>query len=126
MAEAVWNGSLRLSLVSCAIYLSSATSAATVSGSNNSGGAFNVTDSNVGGLTVGAGNLNAAAGRATLQADALTIESEQEVFAAMTALRDGRGEFADALIGALGAKSGCSRTLTFDRKAVRLPGFALA
>ena len=44
----------------------------------------------------------------------------------MTALGDGRGAFADALIGALGAKAGCSRTVTFDRKAARLPGFVLA
>ena len=49
-----------------------------------------------------------------LQADALVVENEQEVFAAAAALRDGHGEFADALIGALGAKAGCSRTLTFD------------
>ena len=53
------------------------------------------------------------------------VESEQEVFTAMIALKQGRGSFADALIGALGAKAGCSRTLTFDRKALRLPGFEL-
>jgi predicted nucleic-acid-binding protein len=61
-----------------------------------------------------------------LQADTLVVESEQEVFAATTALKDGRGSFADALIGALGAKVGCSQTLTFGRKALRLPGFAPA
>ncbi len=61
-----------------------------------------------------------------LQADTLIVDSEQEVFAATAALREGRGGFADALIGALGAKAGCFRTLTFDRKAARLPGFALA
>jgi predicted nucleic-acid-binding protein len=66
----------------------------------------------------------AAAIERMLQADGLLVENEQEVFAAMIALRDGRGEFADALIGALGAKAGCSRALTFDRKAARLPGFA--
>jgi predicted nucleic-acid-binding protein len=62
----------------------------------------------------------------TLQADTLVVENEQEIFAAMTALRDGRGEFADALIVGLGGKAGCSCTLTFDRKAARLPGFVLA
>jgi predicted nucleic-acid-binding protein len=67
----------------------------------------------------------AAAIERTLQADVLVVESEQEVFAAMIALREGRGSFADALIGALGARAGCSRTLTFDRKALRLPGFEL-
>lgn len=61
----------------------------------------------------------------TLGADVLIVENEQEVFTALTALREGRGSFADALIGALGAKAGCSHTLTFDRKAARLPQFKL-
>lgn len=60
-----------------------------------------------------------------LEAAALVVEGEREVFTAMTALREGRGEFADALIGALSATAGCSRTLTFDRGALRLPGFEL-
>lgn len=60
-----------------------------------------------------------------LQADMFVVENEQEVFVAMSALKDGHGSFADALIGALGARVGCSRTMTFDRKAARLPGFAL-
>ena len=51
------------------------------------------------------------------------VENEQEVFTAMIALKEGRGSFADALIGALGTKAGCSRTLAFDRKVLRLPGF---
>ena len=62
----------------------------------------------------------------TLQAEILVVECEQEVFAAMTALAEGLGTFADALIGALGAKAGCTATLTFDRKALRLPDFELA
>jgi predicted nucleic-acid-binding protein len=41
------------------------------------------------------------------------------------ALKEGSGSFADALIGALGAKAGCTRTLTFDKSALRLPGFEL-
>ena len=61
-----------------------------------------------------------------LQADRLVVEHEQEVFEAMLALRAGHADFADALIGALGSKAGCTSTLTFDRKAARLPGFALA
>ncbi|MFZ0887325.1 MAG: type II toxin-antitoxin system VapC family toxin, partial [Candidatus Binataceae bacterium] len=67
----------------------------------------------------------AAAIERTLEADVLTIESEQEVFTAMIALKEGRGSFADALIGALAAKAGCSHTLTFDQKALQLPGFKL-
>ncbi len=60
-----------------------------------------------------------------LQTDVLVVEDEQEVFTAMIALKKGQGSFADALIAALGSKRGCSRTLTFDRKALRLPGFEL-
>ena len=61
-----------------------------------------------------------------LQIDSLLIESEQEVFAAMIAFKQGRGSFADALIAALGTKAGCEYTLTFDRKALRLTGFEQA
>jgi predicted nucleic-acid-binding protein len=68
----------------------------------------------------------AAAVERILQADVILVESEQEVFAAMVALRDGQSSFADALIGALGAKAGCLHTVTFDRKALRLPGFEAA
>ncbi len=60
-----------------------------------------------------------------LQTDVLVVESEQEVFTAMIALKEGQGSFADAVIAALGARRGCSRTLTFDRKALRLPGFEI-
>src|SRR5262249_11102292 len=58
-----------------------------------------------------------------LQVDVLVIESEQEVFAAMTALQQGLGSFADALIGALGARAGCSHTMTFDQQALQIPTF---
>ena len=51
-----------------------------------------------------------------LQVEVLAIENEQEVFTAMIALRQGRGSFADALIAELGARAGCTRTLTFDQK----------
>jgi predicted nucleic-acid-binding protein len=67
----------------------------------------------------------AAAIEGMLQTDVFVIENEQEVFSAMIAFKQGLGSFADALIGALGARAGCSRTLTFDRKALRLDGFAL-
>jgi len=60
-----------------------------------------------------------------LQTDVLIVENEQEVFTAMVALKSGEGSFADALIGALGARASCDRTLTFDHKALRLPGFEL-
>jgi predicted nucleic-acid-binding protein len=68
----------------------------------------------------------AAALERVLQADTLVVESEQEVFTATTALKERTGSFADALIGALGARAGCARTLTFDKSALGLPGFELA
>jgi len=61
-----------------------------------------------------------------LQTRTFIVENEIEVFFAMTALKQGRATFTDALIRALGARAGCSVTLTFDRKAARLPGFAPA
>jgi predicted nucleic-acid-binding protein len=45
------------------------------------------------------------------------------VFTATITVKEGRGSFADALIGALGARMGCSHTVTFDQKALRLPTF---
>ena len=60
-----------------------------------------------------------------LQVEVLALENEQQVFTAMVALKQGRGSFADALIAELGARVGCTRTLTFDQKAVRFPAFEL-
>jgi predicted nucleic-acid-binding protein len=68
----------------------------------------------------------AAAVERILQVDVLVVEAEQEVFTAMIALKEGQGSFADAMITALGTKSGCSYTWTFDRKALRLRGFKAA
>ncbi len=67
----------------------------------------------------------AAAIERILQTDVFSVENEQEVFTAMIVFKDGRGSFADALIAELSAKAGCSFTLTFDHKALRLPGFKL-
>jgi predicted nucleic-acid-binding protein len=58
-----------------------------------------------------------------LQTAVLVVQNEQQVFAAMTVLKDGSGSFADGLILALATKAGCSKTVTFDRKALRLTGF---
>jgi predicted nucleic-acid-binding protein len=59
-----------------------------------------------------------------LEADVLVVENEQQVFVAMMAVKEGRGSFSDALIGALGTKAGCSHTVTFDQGALQLPAFA--
>ena len=68
----------------------------------------------------------AAAIERMLQSDVLVVEHEREVFTAMVAFQEGRGAFADGLIAELGTRAGCGHTLTFDRKARRLPGFRLA
>jgi predicted nucleic-acid-binding protein len=68
----------------------------------------------------------AAAVEILLQTDVLVIENEQEVFTAMIALKERRGDFADAMIAGLGAKAGCEHTVTFDHKALRLSGFELS
>jgi predicted nucleic-acid-binding protein len=60
-----------------------------------------------------------------LQVDVLIVEDEQQVFTAMVPLKQGRASFGDALIAELGTRAGCTRTLTFDQKAGRLPGFEL-
>ena len=71
---------------------------------------------------LGAHDIAAAIER-MLQADALVVENEQEVFTAMVALKHGHGSFADALIAELGIRAGCASTLTFDHKALRLSGY---
>ena len=68
----------------------------------------------------------AAAIERLLQTDVLVVDSEAEVFSAIALVAEGGGSFADALIGMVNRKAGCSLTLTFDRKASRLPHFALA
>ena len=60
-----------------------------------------------------------------LAADTLKVQNEQQVFDAVFALRQGIGEFEDALLGALNAWAGRSHTPTFDRKAGRLPHFQI-
>ena len=67
----------------------------------------------------------AAAVERILQVEVLLVENEQQVFKAMVVLKQKRGAFADALIAELGAQAGCSHTLTFDKKALRLPSFKL-
>jgi predicted nucleic-acid-binding protein len=60
-----------------------------------------------------------------LQSDTLVVQNELEVFTAVAVLRSGRGSFADALVSALGRWAGCDSTLTFDKKAGRMDGFAV-
>ncbi len=59
-----------------------------------------------------------------LQADVLVVEHEQEVAEAVSMLNAGLGSFSDALVSAMARQAGCIHTVTFDRRALRLPGFA--
>jgi predicted nucleic-acid-binding protein len=68
----------------------------------------------------------AAAVERILQIDVLVVENEQQVFTAMSVIKESRGSFAGAVVAALGANAGCSHTLTFDRSALRIRGFAPA
>ncbi len=61
-----------------------------------------------------------------LQIDSLVVQNPREVLVATDAFRSGTASFDDALIGALGRWAGCSHSVTFDRKAARLPDFRLA
>ena len=61
-----------------------------------------------------------------LRLNNLQLEHPRAAAAAVTASMDESADFADALIGAIAAEAGCTRTLTFDRRASRLPGFELA
>jgi len=60
-----------------------------------------------------------------LSTESFLVQNEDEIFSAISLVRAGLGSFEDALIGMLGQWSGCTCTLTFDRKASRLPGFEL-
>jgi len=65
----------------------------------------------------------AAAIERMVQAKTLVVQHEREVVAAATIGKEGGGSFSDAPIGALGLEAGCRATLTFDRRAARLPWF---
>jgi predicted nucleic-acid-binding protein len=60
-----------------------------------------------------------------LAADSLEVQNGQQVFEAAFALKRGTGEFEDALVGALNAWAACPHTLTFDKRALRMPYFQL-
>lgn len=58
-----------------------------------------------------------------LKAEQLVLEHAGLVANAMIAVRDENADFADAFISGIGLSVGCSHTVTFDRRAARLPGF---
>jgi predicted nucleic-acid-binding protein len=65
-----------------------------------------------------------AAIKEILEIDVLKVEDAQDVYEAIFALEERDCDFADVLIGARARRMGCDRTVTFDKGALRLPGFA--
>lgn len=60
-----------------------------------------------------------------LSAAQFEIESKDLVWQALAAFRSTGADFADCLIATRNAAAGCSKTLTFDKRASRLDQFAL-
>jgi len=58
-------------------------------------------------------------------AEEIRIEDEALARHAWQSFSREGGDFADALIGAIGRAHGCSATVTFDRKAAKLDDFTL-
>jgi predicted nucleic-acid-binding protein len=66
-----------------------------------------------------------AAVEGLLAAKQLVVETPDTVRRALRAWGESGADFADALIGAVAAAQGASKTMTFDRAAAKLPGFEL-
>jgi predicted nucleic-acid-binding protein len=58
-----------------------------------------------------------------LRTEEFRVENAAEAWAALQAYRDGRADFADALIGKTNRALGCSETAAFDRDAGRMEEF---
>ncbi len=61
-----------------------------------------------------------------LRVECLRLEHPSAVAVAVAAASEANADFADAMIGAVAQNAGCATTLTFDRRAQRLPGFSAA
>lgn len=55
----------------------------------------------------------------------LQVQSSTDLAAALEDYRTGSADFADCLVGQANRTSGCSHTVTLDRKAAKLAGFKL-
>jgi predicted nucleic-acid-binding protein len=58
-----------------------------------------------------------------LGADTLVLEHKDCAYFALAQYREGNLDFSDALIYEIADQSGCTTTVTFDRRASRRPGF---
>ena len=60
-----------------------------------------------------------------LETTHLDVASATDVMHALEDYRSGAADFADRLLGHSNIAAGCACTITFDRKAAKLPGFKL-
>lgn len=58
-----------------------------------------------------------------LQVDTLILDREAEAARAIAPVHADTASFADALIAELGAAAGCTHSVAFDRRALRLSGY---
>ncbi len=68
--------------------------------------------------------ISAAVAR-LLSVDDIGFEHEPAIRTALASFSRHRADFADALVVEINRHAGCSATVTFDRNAARLDGFAL-
>ena len=59
-----------------------------------------------------------------LGSESMVVEDAIDVSIALMAVKRGLGDFTDVLLGARCERAGCAHTVTFDRKAQRIRGFA--
>ena len=64
-----------------------------------------------------------AAFRSLLAVDVLQLEEPETVRQALQSCREGKGDFADHIIGRAHMTRGCRHTATFDRSLKSAPGF---
>jgi predicted nucleic-acid-binding protein len=60
-----------------------------------------------------------------LEVEQFDFDSPDDVAAAVDDFRHRGVDFADCLLGRMNIFAGCEHTITFDRKAAKLPGFKL-
>lgn len=60
-----------------------------------------------------------------LSDDRLVVQDPQSLWLALDEVERSKVDLADALIAFVNLQQGCSHTITFDRKALRIPGMAL-
>jgi predicted nucleic-acid-binding protein len=60
-----------------------------------------------------------------LQADLFVVDRDDLVRRSLEEFRDGKGDFADYMIGNIAREAGCSAIVTFDRALAGSPGFKM-